>query len=88
MSKTFYSMIPHFSFPGPLPYAINYIAPSIKEDTSSCKVYDEIPFQFSPAYSRIWSAGTTIKRQPKVLKEIDWDSLCYDFTLEESILQS
>lgn len=73
---------------GPLPYVISSKITGIKEDTSARKVYDEIPFQFSPAYSRMWSAGTAIKHHPKTLKEIDWDSLCYDFTLEKSILQS
>ena len=74
---------------GPLPYAITSSAASRHEqDISSNKLYDEIPFQFSPAYNKMWLTGSTNKQQPKMLKEIDWDSLCYDFTLEKSILQS
>ncbi|XP_046638773.1 uncharacterized protein LOC124318219 [Daphnia pulicaria] len=73
---------------GPLPYAINSNASSNQQDISSNKLYDEIPFQFSPAYNTMWLNGSTVKHKPKMLKEIDWDSLCYDFTLEKSILQS
>jgi len=73
---------------GPLPYAITSNATSHQQDISSNKLYDEIPFQFSPTYNMIWLNGSTVKRKPKMLKEIDWDSLCYDFTLEKSILQS
>ncbi|XP_057373578.1 uncharacterized protein LOC130694521 [Daphnia carinata] len=73
---------------GPLPYAISSKTAGIKQEIAASKVYDEIPFQFSPAYSRMWSTGTAMKHHPKILKEIDWDSLCYDFTLEKSILQS
>lgn len=59
-----------------------------QEQEASLKLHDEIPFQLSPAYERLWMSGTTTTVQPFKLKDIDWDSLCYDFILEKSILQS
>lgn len=87
----FYSPNPKvtiFSFSGPLPYSDIPNTSNYELDTSINKLYDEIPFEFCPAYSTKWSSNNYVKKQPRKLKEIDWDSLCYDFTLEKSIIQS
>lgn len=78
------------SIPGMVPYAIVQQNPMKEQDMSFNinKLSEEIPFEFSPAYNMIWSSNLYVRKQPRKLKEIDWDSLCYDFTLEKSIIQS
>jgi len=59
----------------------------LKSQVSLMRTTEEIPFQFSPTYSKAWTSGNSSKCSVKV-KQIDWDKLQYDFTLEKSIVHS
>jgi len=58
----------------------------LKSQVSLFKPTEDIPFEFSPVYKEAWTSGTS-KCSVK-LRQIDWDKLQYDFTLEKSILHS
>lgn len=73
-----------------LPYSLGTADPArtSRSETTATKLTDEIPFQFSPAYSLIINSNSASSKYSAGLRQIDWDSLNYDFTLEKSILQS
>lgn len=79
-----------YSNEGTLPYTLgnsNSVNPRSTE-TVSTKLTDEIPFQISPAYNYFLTSHSSAPKHTSGLRQIDWDSLNYDFTLEKSIVQS
>jgi len=58
----------------------------LKSQMSLIRTIEEIPFQFSPTYISAWTSGSS--KRPVKIKQIDWDNLQYDFTLEKSIVHS
>jgi hypothetical protein len=73
-----------------LPYSLGSVDPvrNPGSETATSKITDEIPFQFSSAYSFVINSNSALSRHSGGLRQIDWDSLHYDFTLEKSIVQS